>query len=148
VRALAVAQLHALLDQRATVRLIAAFGGQTLHLAKRADDLRYQQTGATLNRVIGPDAAEALRREFAGQDVRLPLPGGDFSERDVQIELLLRQGRSVEEVCRIAVFVVHPTAADVRRVAREAGIPIAPHRARKAPASGNENHSQVRVSNG
>ena len=117
--------LRTLLGDEAMVRLLALLGGETVHIPKRRDFGPCQELAAKLRLALGDQAAEALRREYAGQTIRLPFSDVtvNYARRDFDIEQLLRNGHPIGHICRHYSYLERPTPALVRSIARRAGLP-------------------------
>ncbi len=116
---LSAAGLRLLIGADATYRFLAIWGGQSLRFPKRPAGTFYDK----LLRVVGPVAAEALRREYAGQTCYVPTDAGaERAQRNVEIVVRLASGESPAQVARTSQYLARVSPRQVLRIKQAAGL--------------------------
>lgn len=116
---LSAADLRLLIGTDAARRFLTIWAGAPLRFPKHPAGALYDK----LSRVIGIEAAEKLRREFAGQTVYIPTYAhAEREQRNVEIVVRLARGESPAQVARTHQYIARVSPRQVRRIKQAAGL--------------------------
>lgn len=110
IQATSFDELRAILGESLTTRFRAVFAGTTVTFPKRPAGPFF----TTLQRVVGPVAAEQARARFAGEEVYVPMNvAADRARRNDEIAARVGAGEPLDSVARA----YRTTTRHVRRIA-------------------------------
>lgn len=116
---LTACDLRVLIGADAAVRFLVVWAGAPLRFPKRPAGATFDK----MTRVIGPEAAEILRREFAGQTLYIPTDArAERAQRDAELVVRLALGQSPAQVARTHMYLTRVSPRQVQRVKRAAGL--------------------------